>query len=312
MAGIQIILRNEATGKIKRFKITRSVILAFSMIIVGIITFTSYSIMCVFNDTQMKQEKQHLMAELGIKNCQLNYFAERMSQITGDLEKIRTLSQDIEYRLGREPQRIEEGIGGPSKGDYRKNPRSLIYQNNENALLNQMWDDIKNIEEETKVEKNRSVALSRFLQSRSDLIRSVPNQMPLSSCSISSEFGRRCDPISGALRMHTGLDMVNPNPIDVFATAEGVVTSSSYYSDYGNLVSIYHGFGISTHYAHLQEKLVEVGTWVEQGQRIGILGSTGRSTTRHLHYEVRIEGRPVNPRYFLPEDRLISENSGNS
>jgi murein DD-endopeptidase MepM/ murein hydrolase activator NlpD len=103
--------------------------------------------------------------------------------------------------------------------------------------------------------------------------------------------------------MHHGIDLAGQTGLKIYASGDGVVTTAEFnHHGYGREVVIDHGFGYQTVYAHLHEILVEEGKQVEKGELIGTLGSTGRSTGPHLHYEVRKNDRPVNPMYFFYED----------
>ena len=115
----------------------------------------------------------------------------------------------------------------------------------------------------------------------------------------SSPFGMRTDPFTGQLSFHPGVDIPGPVGTPIYATANGVVEIARPDGGYGNLVEIDHGHGIETRYGHLSKILVSANEQVTRGQLIGLMGSTGRSTGSHLHYEVRIDGRPVNPVPFL-------------
>lgn len=114
-----------------------------------------------------------------------------------------------------------------------------------------------------------------------------------------SGYGYRRDPKTGGRRMHKGTDFAAPTGTDIFATADGVVTQAGWHSGYGKLVKIKHAFGIETYYAHTSKILVKVGQRVSRGDHIADMGSTGRSTGTHLHYEVRVNGKPVNPMTYI-------------
>ncbi|MBN1552194.1 M23 family metallopeptidase, partial [bacterium] len=147
-----------------------------------------------------------------------------------------------------------------------------------------------------------NLMLYKYIQSMGDLVRGIPSISPVEHGFVSSPFGRRKDPFTGSIKLHTGIDIAHPSRIPVLAAAEGVVIQSDWNEIYGNVVTINHAFSISTRYAHLDKVYVKPGEWVDRGHIIGLLGNTGRSTHRHLHYEVRIEGKPVNPCYFLPDE----------
>ncbi|WP_156443339.1 M23 family metallopeptidase [Erythrobacter sp. CCH5-A1] len=127
----------------------------------------------------------------------------------------------------------------------------------------------------------------------------IPQVVPASVESITSGFGYRRDPFNGSAAMHAGIDFKGPMGSPVFAAADGRVTFVGQKSGYGNVVEITHGNGMLTRYAHLSRFDVKVGQQVAAGTTIAGLGSTGRSTGPHLHFEVRINDRAINPRPFL-------------
>lgn len=131
-------------------------------------------------------------------------------------------------------------------------------------------------------------------------LKSVPVRRPLpGELEVSSGFGVRTDPFVHRPAMHTGLDLRGEMGEPVHATADGIVTIAGWDGGYGNLVEIDHGNGLSTRFGHLSKILVKVGEHVRIGEVIGRIGSTGRSTGPHLHYETRINGEPVDPHRFL-------------
>lgn len=120
-----------------------------------------------------------------------------------------------------------------------------------------------------------------------------------------SGYGYRRDPKTGGRRMHNGQDFAGAHGTDIFATADGVVTQAGWQSGFGKLVIIEHAFGIETYYAHTSKILVREGQRVSRGDHIADMGSTGRSTGTHLHYEVRVGGKPVNPMIYIKAARNV-------
>lgn len=119
---------------------------------------------------------------------------------------------------------------------------------------------------------------------------------------ISSGFGsRRSSSSESGYRFHSGVDIINAHGAEIWATAPGEVTFTGYYGGYGHLVIVDHGYNYSTYYAHLSGYAVEKGDHVERGDLVGYMGRTGRTTGTHLHYEVRYEGRPINPNNFMKQ-----------
>jgi murein DD-endopeptidase MepM/ murein hydrolase activator NlpD len=127
----------------------------------------------------------------------------------------------------------------------------------------------------------------------------IPNTMPASFDYISSGYGVRTDPIEGGAAFHPGLDFKGPKGAPIYAAAAGTVSFTGVRQGYGNCVEISHGHGLVTRYAHMSRILAHMGQQVGPGTPIGAIGSTGRSTGPHLHFEVRVNDRPVNPRPFL-------------
>jgi murein DD-endopeptidase MepM/ murein hydrolase activator NlpD len=133
----------------------------------------------------------------------------------------------------------------------------------------------------------------------------MPFASPLRTPRFTSSYGVRRDPINGRMAMHEGLDMPGPRGTPVMAPAEGVVTFAGTQRGYGRVVKIRHDFGFETVYAHLNRIRVQKGERVAVGHRIGDMGSTGRSTGPHLHYEIRVNGKPVNPTKFIKASRDV-------
>jgi murein DD-endopeptidase MepM/ murein hydrolase activator NlpD len=143
----------------------------------------------------------------------------------------------------------------------------------------------------------RDVATAERLKT---LISFVPLRMPLSGDpSVTSGFGYRADPFLGRLALHPGVDLAEAYGAEIRAAASGRVVHAGPAGGYGNMVEIDHGNGLATRYAHMSETLVEEGQQVAKGAVLGRLGSTGRSTGPHLHYEVRVDGEPVDPERYL-------------
>lgn len=128
----------------------------------------------------------------------------------------------------------------------------------------------------------------------------VPSDKPVKTAAFTSGYGLRSDPFQGRAAMHAGIDLAGSVGTPIYATADGIVSNAGYNNGgYGNLIKIDHGRGIETRYGHLSAMIARVGQPVKRGELIGRMGSTGRSTGSHLHYEVRIDGRPVNPVPFM-------------
>jgi len=138
------------------------------------------------------------------------------------------------------------------------------------------------------------------------IARTMPLASPLDQFHVTSDYGKRRDPFTKTWAYHSGLDLGAPRNAQVLATAPGEVVVAGPSGQYGNMVELDHGMGIVSRYAHLKSVDVEVGEVVQFRQSLGVIGSTGRSTSRHLHYEIRIDDRAFDPAKFLDAGRLVA------
>jgi len=139
------------------------------------------------------------------------------------------------------------------------------------------------------------------------IVDNLPVRKPIHDYQEMSQYGRRIDPFTGHLALHSGVDLAGPSGSKIYASADGTVSHAGRLGAYGNMVDINHGFNIVTRYGHLSQILVEDGQKVKKGQVIGIQGSTGRATGPHLHYEVRYKNQPMDPRNFLAAGRYVQK-----
>jgi murein DD-endopeptidase MepM/ murein hydrolase activator NlpD len=144
----------------------------------------------------------------------------------------------------------------------------------------------------------RLTSVKSQVESRQALARATPSSWPVAGY-LSSQFGRRPDPFTGEPDYHTGLDVSAPLGTPIWATADGTVESAEYNGNYGRSIVVDHGFGIATRFGHLSSFNVRKGQHVKRGQVIGYVGSTGRATSSHLHYEILVNGTALNPLRFL-------------
>ena len=158
---------------------------------------------------------------------------------------------------------------------------------------------LEKLEGEARARELSLEELHALLDDQRSILNSTPSIWPTRGF-VSSTFGYRVSPFTSVKKMHEGLDLAAPKGTDVVAPADGVITFSGVKGAYGNIVVVDHGYGLVTRFGHLSKVLVEPGQQVKRGASIAKVGNTGRSTGDHLHYEVRIDGVPVNPtRYIL-------------
>ncbi len=160
--------------------------------------------------------------------------------------------------------------------------------------------DMKSLDQATSTLERELSQIKEIVDSRQIKLASTPSTWPVRGY-VSDGFGSRSNPYGGGgYEMHPGLDIATTFGTAIEATADGVVLFSGVQGGYGNVVMIDHGYGVTTRYGHLSRIDVEVGERVHRGKQLGAVGSTGRSTGPHCHYEVRLQDRPVNPMNYLP------------
>ena len=191
------------------------------------------------------------------------------------------------------------GIGGPSSLDTLKAKLSKSSY----KIVSDLVKELNFTEKLVDLEQTSYEEVYRKLASVVDLKRHTPSIWPTHGY-ISSGFGYRRHPIMGGIHLHTGLDIANLLGTHIYATADGVVDFVGRQAGFGNYLSIDHGYGFKTKYGHLRRILVKEGQEVKRGDLIATMGRTGLATGTHLHYEVRILNRPVNPISYIIRDTL--------
>lgn len=196
---------------------------------------------------------------------------------------------DIEFGVGNPP-----GLGGP-----HNLPHNLIDNSSRELSDYDFLISLNRLEQALEDRRDKLQAMEAMLMGRSLRHQTQPQGNPAKGGWISSLFGYRTDPITGKKEFHPGVDLAGKSGMGVTAIGSGIVTWSGPDLGYGNLVEINHGNGYVTRYAHNKENLVNVGEKVDKGQVIAIMGSTGRSTGAHVHFEVVKNDRRINPRSYI-------------
>ncbi len=192
-----------------------------------------------------------------------------------------------------------KGMGGPSPLDTLKGKLSKSSY----RIVSDLVKEVNFAEKLVDLERTSYEEVYRKLTSIIDLKRHTPSIWPAYGY-ITSGFGYRRHPIKKYVELHRGLDIANLSGTQIFATADGVVDFAGRQAGYGNYLSIDHGYGFKTKYGHLQKILVEEGQKVKRGEFIATMGRSGLATGSHLHYEVRIVNKSVNPLYYIIRDTL--------
>lgn len=239
-------------------------------------------------------EKVALLEEKMTRLKNMEGQAKLTFQEVNELRKLRNDSQLI--RRNRNLQGTKDAI---QEAAFFPEEQICFFESERPPLLSRLQLDLLILRKQALRAERHLKGLQQFLQSKKATLLATPFLWPVLG-PISSRFGDvRLSSHSGGTRPHRGVDIPAPLGTPIAAPADGVVRLVGCDSDYGRLILLDHGYGYSTLYGHLRKILVKRGDRVREGQSIGTVGSSGKSTGPHLHYEVRIQGRPVNPASYL-------------
>lgn len=311
---MQILITDSARGSLSQLNTSWTMVLLvmFSILsIVGAVGYAGYYLGS--NDTYeveinaaVKDQlyiSQSLSEELYVRKIEvntavldaqenLNALAMRLGVIQAKVTRLEAASSRLTSLAGISLDEFDfeqlPAIGGSLETENQQEFRVPDFIQSLEALSDKIDDH----------EQQLSMLDSKMLVDRLETA-AVPSGNPVADGWISSGYGKRTDPFSGKHDFHKGLDFSGKKGATIYAVAKGVVTWSGKQKGFGNIVEIDHGYGYITRYAHNEENLVKVGDKVEKGQKIALMGSTGRSTGTHVHFEVEQNGKVINPKPYL-------------
>ncbi len=272
------------------------IITGLSAVIVNVI-FTS------FHKTpkviQLEEEKSELLSNYDALNDRL----EKIDLIISDIQQ----RDDYFYRSIFELEPIPSAVREAGFGGTNRYLDLTGYESSD--VMIETFKKVDVLSKKIYVQSKSFDTVIELAKNKEKMISSIPAIQPVALkdfTRISDYFGTRNDPFTGKRTMHYGMDFTGPEGADIFATGDGVVVEAGYtFHGYGNRVTIDHGYGYKTIYAHLEKIHVDTGQKVKRGEVIGTLGNTGRSTGAHLHYEVKLHNKPIDPINYYFND--ISE-----
>ncbi len=302
--GFRFFLINDKKNSVREMFFSKPMVMSLSitamLVVMGVGAFlfsslsnTQYDIKVQSLKSQNK-ELVHVMEDMQIR---LDNAETQLTQLVNQDEALRTYadlpSVDDDVRA--------LGTGG-AVNDFAQNYNDLIPLTNLN--LNSLESNISSLGREITLQLNSYEQIYSKLSQDVERLRKTPSIPPVNRGYLTSSFGTRSDPFTGKRRMHHGQDFGVLSGTPVYAPADGVVKSRNGKTGYGNTVILDHGYGIKTIFAHLSRYAVKQGSKVKRGDLIAYSGSTGRSTGPHLHYEVRVNNVPVNPRHYFLTDKI--------
>jgi len=311
-----VLIVSQQTAKIKKFIVSPfylKIAAAFSGILLLFSAFMIYDYVIYrlkVVDLHRLQEQtysqrveiRNVVGKITLLEGQLNTLKEIRAQMERDLKEVNELK-----RIKTSPPLVNRKRTSNSKkedmkeGTFLREEEVSILEKERSRLVSHLHQDLLMLRKEALQRKQNLKELQEVIQGQKSVLLAIPSLWPVLG-QISSRFGdTRFSGSSGGTRPHKGLDISSAMGNPIVAPADGGVTSVGVDLDYGRLIFIDHGHGFASKYGHLENVYVQTGEKVKKGQAIGAVGSTGHSTGPHLHYEVRIQGNPVNPIPYLTQ-----------
>lgn len=303
-----VIVISKDNAKVRRWTVSKERIFGTLGVVVALTLFTVS--VCI---GLLHYRGESVMAK-DFLNRGKRYERERI-QLISHLTELETVVHDQESLVDRleamvgihNHKGVQAGVGGAEPDRHSESPfhfASLVDKPEESLnaeTLKAYHLKVIDMKEEARDVGKRLKGVLHFQPNDPLFWTSVPTISPLGGW-VTSDFGMRRSPLSGQRQFHQGVDIASPFGSPVLATGDGVVTYAERAGGLGNKVVIDHGYGVSTVYGHNSQLLVNAGDKIKRGQLIAKVGSTGRSTGPHLHYEILVDGVPVNPKKFIFEE----------
>ncbi|QHE53882.1 M23 family metallopeptidase [Pontibacillus sp. HMF3514] len=284
---------SNAQKRVFSIKIPRAIGYLFTLFILSLGTalFFTYQQANSLETNSQTLSNQLMDKQEELKTLQSKYqtLLSNANQTKQKIDKLVTLQQEMNQLVSNDNQ-LHKGKGGDNL-----NIQQLNYSSDEQSKKSEKVEDLQTIQQSIPTLVNEYKETVTELKSVQKELARLPSIWPTSAREITSKFGGRSDPFTKSISHHKGLDIAGPYRTEIYATADGLVKEAGRNGGYGNFISIKHSSEYTTQYAHLDEIFVEPGEKVKKGDKIGAMGTTGRSTGVHLHYEILINGKHVNP-----------------
>jgi murein DD-endopeptidase MepM/ murein hydrolase activator NlpD len=252
----------------------------------------------VIENADIRNQLQSQQAGVEEQRRQIQSFAQNINELKSNLLALNQFEQKIRILANLEHKNDQASlfaIGGSMPEDL---DTGIALSDDHDRLVRQMHDQIGQINQNAAVQQKSFETLLSSLKDKRNLLAATPSLRPTMGW-ISSEFGYRVSPFTGRRELHKGMDIANREGTPIIAPADGVITFADNQWLMGNMITVDHGYGVLTRYGHMSKLLKKNGERVKRGETIALMGNTGRSTGPHLHYEVRLNGVPVNPITYI-------------
>ncbi len=280
---------------IRKVHLARRALVAGALGSVGILGIAAATMGHYFALLERAAENRSLRKENAALGSELSLVAGRIADIQKAVDRIEHF--DANLRAAATPQHTERGLAvGPVEPGAPPPAGPPAAQEDMAALPGRLLS----LADEAARQERSLRELQEYFDDRETLLASTPSVWPARGW-VTSDFGGRHDPYTGERRRHDGIDIASSVGQPVYAPSDGTVVFAGLEGSYGKVLVIDHGFSVKTRYGHLSEIVVHLGDRVKRGTKVAAVGNTGRSTGPHLHYEVRVNGIPENPRKFVLE-----------
>lgn len=288
-----IVILKEGKSGSRNMRFAGWLIFLFAIFLAGLIILNIWLWQEWLKSRNLESELNSAGKVIADQKRQTLSLAEKIAALSQDLERMQKF--DLKLRLMMNMDKDPAEVGD-NPGTFSSTYLPLHRQE---LAARKMQDFLDRLTEATQLEEVKQQDLLQALRNNRTILASMPSIWPVTGF-VSSNFGTRNSPFGRSAQFHKGLDISNRMGTPIVAPAEGTVIMAGPDGAYGNSVEIDHGGGLVTKFAHMQRATVKNGQWVKRGEVIGHIGMTGRTTGPHLHYEVRLNGAPVNPmRYIL-------------
>lgn len=298
------------SGQVRSYRISRRLVVTCAGILVVLFAFGGWGAYSLYNTQRLtselnenrqilemararyETETSQLRNQVAAEQKKMAVYARSLGQIQARLSRLDSLGERLVKSASLDQSEFDFGVkpalGGPRQVQSSMRPEISLYDH-----MQSMSSRISHLD-------TQLAAIDYLLQGHRIEGTAKPHAWPSEGGWLSSNYGMRADPFTGERAMHRGVDIANRFGAPVLAGNRGIVTFAGKMSDYGYLVEVEHGFGFKTRYGHLSSIAVKVGDEVKGNQLLGRVGSSGRSTGPHIHYEVHRYGKALDPKGFLP------------
>lgn len=294
-----ILVLPDATSTAQKFHITRSAITVLSVVLAVAVLGFGFFVYQYVNLNVRLIELKRLRQEAGERT----QFAAKVSQLETELSRLRELDRGLRVAAGLDRSESPDGAQGGAESISRAALLDAV-QHRSGRLMDSVNRDLEVLGQEI-VSRERSLQeLKRYLDEKRSVLNSTPTIPPVPGL-VTASYGYRRSPFTGQREVHEGLDIAAPYGTPVVATADGIVTFVGPLAAYGHVVFVNHSHGFATFYAHNSRYRVKEGQAVRRGEVLAYVGTSGRTTGPHVHYEVHVNGSIVNPLKYIVDTSAL-------